>query len=106
MDFAYRFDKLYFMDRLIFENQVVSICCVCDFVFVWSSGIGGIVWPVVGPQQIYESLQHDRSRCFNFWFGGFVLVVSRDILLRDKLYFSISRLFQVMAHQHFQWLLC
>ena len=65
--------------------------------FVWSSGIGGMLWPVVGPQQIYESLQHDRSRCFNFWIGGFFFVVSREISLRDKLSFFCCRLFQVVG---------
>ena len=46
------------------------------------------MWPVVGPQRIYESLQHDSSRCFNFWIAGMFFVVSREIAHRDKLSLS------------------
>ena len=43
------------------------------------------MWLVVGPQQIYESLQLDSSRCFDFWIGCMFLVVSREYSRRDKL---------------------
>ena len=71
----------------VWKPSGFNLLCLRRLIFVWSSGIGGFLWPVVGPQQIYESLRQDCSRCFAFWIGRIVLVVSREISLRDKLYF-------------------